>query len=175
MSIGRDAPCRLAATVLFLLIALLSTGCRLVVEEPAAVGNDTQFSAMSGGVMELPEYDAAVSAIDFDPPLKRDALVSLLRPVKLQVAVENKGIMPLTNLVVEARITSQKGDFSASDRVRVSRLSPGEVRLVEFEGVSPPAEMPASSSYRIRVTVEGQRTDANPRNDSRDVVVRVVD
>lgn len=83
--------------------------------------------------------------------------------------------MPLSQLVVEARLSSQKGEFSAQDKVQVDRLSPGETKVVEFAGVAPAQMLPKSPSYRIRVTVDSQQSGTNLRSNSREVIVRVVD
>lgn len=161
--------------VLFLLLAFSVTGCELIVEEPRAAREDAQRVAMSTAVAELPEYEVAVSAIDFDPPLRREVLQNTHAAVKLLAAVENKGTMPLTQLVVEARVTSQKGEFSAQDRVRIDRLSPGETKVVEFGGVAPVQMLPKSPSYRVMVAVESQQPSLAFRNSSREVIIRVVD
>ncbi len=175
MSSGRGVARRSAVLAPLLALVLLAAGCELVVDEPRAARDDAQRNAMSTAVADLPEYDVAVSAIDFDPPLRRGTLLSTHETVKLLAAVENKGTMPLSHLVVEARVISQKGDFSAQDRVQIDRLSPGETRVVEFQGVAPVQMVPQSPSYRISVTVNGQPSNPRLRSNSRDVVVRVVE
>lgn len=176
MPIMRDAARGPVAIVLLLALALVATGCDLIVEEPHGARNDdSQRSAMSTAVADLPDYDVAVSAIDFDPPLKRETLLNTQKGVKLLAAVENKGTMPLTLLMVEARVTSQKGEFSVQDRVPVDRLSPGETKVVEFESVAPVQMLPKSPSYRVTVTVSSQQSNVTLRTASREVIVRVVD
>ncbi len=172
----RDAARGPVAVVLLLALALMVAGCELIVEEPQAAGtDDIQRNAMSTAVADLPDYDVAVSAIDFDPPLKRETLLSSQKGVKLLAAVENKGTMPLNQLMVEARVTSQKGDFSVNDRVPIDKLSPGETKVVEFSGVAPVEVLPKSPSYRVMVTVNSQQRDVSLRSASREVIVRVVD
>lgn len=167
-----------ARSVVLLAAALVtlssSTACRLSVEEaPPKV--ELQRSTMSTGVAALPAYDAAVSAIDFDPPLQWENLLDSRRPIKLLAAVENNGTNTLYNLVVEAVLTSQRSDFSLSDRVKLEKLAPGETKVVEFKEIEPVTTLPRSSSYRIGVTVDGQQADANPSNDRHEVIVRVAD
>ncbi len=171
----RDAARGPAAIALLLAFAFLLSACELIVEEPKEARDDNQRAAMSTAVADLPEYEVAVSAIDFDPPLRRETLVDTQRGVKLLAAVENKGTMPLTRLLVEARVTSQKGDFTTQDRVPINSLSPGETRVVEFESVAPVQMLPKSPSYRVRVTVGSQQPDISLRSASREVIVRVVD
>lgn len=161
--------------VALLVTALSLSACRVSVEEPLVSSAPTELTVLSNSVTSLPDYDAAVAAIDFDPPLQRDAVYDPRRPTKLLAAVENRGTMPLLRLVVEASITSQKGDFSAQDSVYLERLAPGETRVVEFDGVAPATTLPRSPSFRIRVVVNGFQRDANPQNNSREVLVRVVD
>jgi hypothetical protein len=155
--------------------ALIAIGCELIVEDPARARGDAQRNAMSTAVADLPEYDVSVSAIDFDPPLKQQTMLSTHKTVKLLAAIENKGTMPLNQLSVEARVASQKGDFSAQDRVQIDRLSPGETKVVEFAGVAPVQMLPKSPSYRIRVSVDSQQSSGNLRSNYREVIVRVMD
>ncbi|HEX2988144.1 MAG TPA: hypothetical protein VHS06_08240 [Chloroflexota bacterium] len=168
-----------ARVVAFLLalsaLALILSGCELVVVESSGVRGDAQRNAMSTAVADLPDYDIAVSAIDFDPPLKQQTIPTTQKGLKLLAAIENKGTMPLNQLVVEARLSSQKGEFSAQDKVQVDRLSPGETRVVEFAGVAPAQMLPRSPAYRIKVTVESQQSGSGLRSASREVMVRVVD
>ncbi len=169
-----------AARVVVLLLALsalalILPGCELVVEDSGGARGYAQRNAMSTAVADLPEYDVEVSAIDFDPPLKQQTILTNQKTLKLLAAVENRGTMPLRQLLVEARLSSQKGEFSAQDRVQVDRLSPGETKVVEFSGVAPAQMLPKSPSYRIRVTVESQQSGSNLKPASREVIVRVVD
>ncbi|MGE5620862.1 MAG: hypothetical protein ACM3US_16565 [Sphingomonadaceae bacterium] len=164
-----------AVVVLLVTFALTLAGCDFIVEEARTFRGGAEPGAKPTAVADLPEYDVAVSAIDFDPPLKRETLVSTQNSVKLLAAVENRGTMPLTGLLVEARVTSQKGDFTADDRVPIDRLSPGETKVVEFEGVAPAQVLPRSTSYRVRVLVESTQSNTNLRSASREVIVRVVE
>ena len=157
-----------------LVILLSSTACRLTVEEQQQPV-EPQRTAMSVGVGALPEFDAAVSAIDFDPPLPWDSLLTNRRPVKLLAAVENNGTRPLYDLVVEARLSSQQGEFSARDQLKVARLAPGETKVVEFGRMMPATALPRSPSYTVRVTVGGGQRDAHPENNNHEISIRVSD
>ncbi len=172
----RDAARGPAVLTLLFVLILVTAGCDLVVEDPSGARNDDiQRSAMSTAVADLPDYDVEVTGIDFDPPLKRETLLSTQTGVKLLAAVENKGTMPLTRLVVVARVTSQKGDFSVHDQVPVARLSPGETKVVEFASVAPVDTVPRSPSYQVTVTVSSQSQNVSLQSASRSVIVRVVD
>ncbi len=160
---------------LSLVLAVFLTACELSVEEPQGARDEAQRSALSVGVASLPAYDVAVSATDFDPPLRRETLSSSTRSVKLMAAIENRGTMPLTRVVVEARISSHKGDFSAQDWAQIDKLSPGETRVVEFAGVEPVTTIPRSPSYQILVSARSQQPDANPQNNNRELIVRVAE
>lgn len=175
MPAARGAIQRLAALVTLSAISLILVGCDLIVEEQQKPSSNSVTRPVSTSATELPLYDVTVSAIDFDPPLKRDALSGVHKSIKLLAAVENKGTMSLTNLTVEARITSQKGDFSANDRVPLAKIAPGETRVVEFAGMLPTTNLPRSPSYLIRVTVDGSQLGTNVRGNVKEVIVRVVD
>jgi hypothetical protein len=166
----------LALLVGTLLILFASSACTVTVEEakpsPTAVA---QRSSMSSGISALPEIDAAISAIDFDPPLRSDTLLRSQRPVKLLAAVENSGTTALYDLTVEAFLASEGSGVTIQDRVRVEKLAPGETRVVEFQQMASISTLPKSSSYRIWVTVGGRQPDANLRNNLREVIVRVSD
>jgi hypothetical protein len=171
----RDAKRGATLLAVLLVVALSLVGCELVVEDPQGSAADDFRPPASTSATELPLYDVTVSAIDFDPPLKRETLLGYQGSVKLLAAVENKGTMPLTNLTVDARIVSQKGDFSAEDGVPVRKISPGETKVVEFGGMVPATTLPKSPSYRIRVTVESGQLGPEVRSNVREVIVRVVD
>lgn len=175
MPTAREATRGIAVLATLLAISLLMGGCELVVEEPQVSSSGKMRPPVSTLATELPLYDVAVSAIDFDPPLKQETLAGFNKSVKLLAAVENKGTMPLTNLSVEARITSQRGEFSANDRVRLEKVAPGETRVVEFGGMVPTTTLPRSPSYKIRVTVDSPQLGPNVRSNVREVIVRVVD
>ncbi len=175
MPTAREAIRGVVVLVTIFSLSLILAGCELVVEEPARSNSNSSRNAVAASATELPLYDLSVSAIDFDPPLKREALQGYNKPLKLLAALENKGTMPLTGLTVEASITSQNGDFSAQDRASVEKVAPGETRVVEFAGMLPASNVPRSPSYRIRVTVEGKQLGPNVRGNVREVIVRVVD
>lgn len=154
-------------------MASLVTACEVSVVEPQATSQATQQVALSTGVRALPAYDVAVSAVDFDPLLRRESLASSAGQVKLLAAVENRGTMPLTRIMVEARLTSPKGEFTAQDRAQIARLSPGEVNVVEFEGMQPSSSLPTASSYKITVRADAQQADSYAADNVREVVIRV--
>jgi hypothetical protein len=155
--------------------ALFLTGCELSLQEPQGASEGGQRVAMSTVAAPLPQYDVAISAIDFDPPLKPGAVLNPARPVKLMAAVENKGSMQLSKLVVEARVSDQRGDFSAQGQVQVDKLSPGETRVVEFQGVAPVSGLPRSPSFKIKIDVDGAQLDPALPKPSRELVVKVTD
>ena len=159
----------------FIVISTVLAGCELVVEDQQKTSARELKQPVATLATELPLYDVSVSAIDFDPPLTREALSGFQKSIKLLAAVENKGTMALNNLTVEAQIVSQKGDFRANDRVPLAKIAPGETRVVEFKGMVPTTSIPKSPSYSIRVTVDGPQIGANVRGNVREVIVRVLD
>jgi hypothetical protein len=168
---------RLALLAGALVVLTSMTACKVTVEEvkPRTPVVEVQRTAMAQAVSALPDFDAAVSAVDFDPPIRSDTILRSQRPVKLLAAVENSGTMPLYDLRVEAFISSQGNGSLLHDWVTVEKLAPGETRVVEFQQMASLATLPKSSFYRIGVTVGGRQPDANPKNNIHEVIVRVGD
>ncbi len=158
-----------------LALVVFSAGCRVTVEEPHGTSDNGQRTAMSASAAPLPQYDVAISAVDFDPPLKPELLLSPNRPVKLVAAVENKGAMQLSKLVVEASVDSQEGEFSLQDRVSLEKLAPGETRVVQFNKVSTLTAIPRSSSFKVKVSVASPQLDQALPKPSRELLIRVSD
>ncbi len=158
-----------------LALVLIQTGCEVSVEEPHGASKSGEQVAMSTSTSPLPKYAVSISAIDFDPPLKSDTLLKSQQPESLVAAVENKGTAQLRQLVVEAQVSSQRGEYSARNEVQVDKLSPGETKVVRFTGVGPLAELPKSPSYRISVSVTGAQLDPSLPKFSRVLTVRVAD
>jgi hypothetical protein len=157
-------------------MALLSAACDVVVEDrPDGASFPGQRSYPLALNRQLPQYEVAISAVDFDPPLSRETLQDAGNPVKLVAAVENKGTKQLSGLTVVARIENQKGDFSEQDQVGIDKLIPGELRVVEFDGIAPLPDLPRSPSYRIRITVDGPQLDSWRPKPTRELLVRVLD
>lgn len=172
---GRDAMRGLAVlTFLFVLVAvILLAGCSVSVEEPRLATEKEQRTALSTSAAPLPQYDVAISAVDFDPPLRGEALLTVQQPVKLVAAIENKGAMQLSKLTVEARVTDRRGDVSLQDRVSLDKLSPGETRVVEFGRSSPLVSLPHSSSFRVTVSVDSPQLNPVLPRPSKELIVRV--
>jgi len=164
------------ALLAVLIVVLLASACDVAIEDRSGDASyPGQRSSPLALTRQLPRYEVAISAIDFDPPLSRQTLEDASRPVKVVAAVENKGTMQLSKLTIVARIENQKGDFSEQDQVSIDKLIPGEARVVEFERVSPLPVLPRSPSYRIRVTVDGPQLDSWRAKPSRALLVRVMD
>lgn len=174
----RRSAARAPAVLSFLFVSafvLLLTGCEVSVQEPPGAAKDGQQVAVPTSTAPLPQYDVSISAIDFDPPLRRDILLNSQRPAKLVAAVENKGSTQLRKLVVEAQVSNQSGDYSARDQVQLDKLSPGETRVVEFDGMGPFTGLPKSPSFKIRVSVDGPQLDPALPKPSRELTVKVSD
>ena len=177
MLITRDAarsPAGLSFLVAFA-FAIVLTGCRVGIEEPHNAGANIQLATSPTAAASLPQYDVAISAIDFDPPFRRETALNPQQPVKLAAAVENKGTMQLSRLVIEARVTNQKGDFTAQDHVLIDKLSPGETKVVEFGGPVILTTLPKSPSFLIRVAVDGSQLDPALPKPSRELIVKATD
>lgn len=168
---GRAPASPVSLLLLFgLVVALLSTGCKLTIEEQDSEPSIPR-EVVAGSSSGMPEYEVAISAIDFDPPLQRAMLITTQK-MKLLAAVENRGTKRLSQLLVEARVSSRGGEYSAQDRTQLWSLAPGETRIAEFVGVAPGTVMTGSRSYQITVTVESQEPGVKA---SRELLVRVAE
>ena len=174
---GRDAVRGPAALVLLTALAflVLSAGCSVIVDEANKAADVGVRSTASAAAAPLPQYDVAISAVDLDPPLRQGAVLSPNQPFKLVAAVENRGSMPLSALQVQARFSSQQGDFSVQDQISLDRLSPGETRVVEFRRVGTVSSLPRSPSYSIIVSIDAPQMDSSRPKPTRELTVRVVD
>jgi hypothetical protein len=176
MPIARFKALHLTLLAGTLVVLLSSAACQVSLEEVnQSPPVEVQRTAMAQSVSSLPEFDAAVSAIDFDPPIRSDTILRSQRPVRLLAAVENNGTMPLYDLRVEAFLSSQGNGSTIKDWVKVERLAPGETRVVEFQRMASVSTLPKSSFYRIGVTVSGRQPDADPTNNTHEMIVRVSD
>lgn len=174
---GRYAMRGPAALSLLLAVAFLvfSAGCSVVLDEASQAADGGPRSPISVSAAPLPQYDVAISAIDLDPPLRQSTMLNPDQSLRLVAAVENRGSMPLNMVQVQARLSSQQGDFSIQDQVSLDRLSPGETRVVEFRKVGVVFNLPKSSYYRITVSVASPQIEPSRPMPTRELTVRVTD
>lgn len=94
--------------------------------------------------------DLAILGIEFNPPLRYEDVAAAGRMTML-VAVENRGLQAETGVHVEARLVgASDADELARRTERLDTIAPGEVRVVQFDGLS---LVPYRPSYILTVTV----------------------
>jgi len=132
------------------LIALLLTGCGQVVITKEEVTNTPVPTPY--GVLTAPGggHDLAVLGIEFNPPLRYDAVVAAGR-LALLVAVENRGSYLEENVQVEARLLGlTESDEILKRTTYLDVLAPGEVKVARFENLQ---LLPYRPNYTLVVTV----------------------
>ncbi len=91
--------------------------------------------------------DVAVTAVDFEPPLRSSSNASS-GDISLLVAVENKGVRREKDIQVVAQIMGKEDELLYSDTRMVDSLAAGEGRVVQFGRLS---GLPLRPSYTIKV------------------------
>ncbi len=120
-----------------------------------------------------PEHGIAVLAIDFDPPLDSDEILTS-SGVTLLVAVENQGTSDEQDVPVKALLLDVSDNATErelfDETVTIPSLEGGELRVVRFTQVS---QVPLLESYRLLVRVEPVPGEVDLRDNTRtfDIVV----
>lgn len=139
-----------ALPVAISLLMLLAAACQLI--EGPLQGKPTTRSLESAPIaLGAPASgpDVAVTAVDFDPPLKPNANLAS-GDISLLVAVENKGDRREKDVQVVAQILGKEDELLYSDAQVADSLVAGEGRVVRFSRLS---GLPLRSSYTINVWV----------------------
>jgi hypothetical protein len=103
---------------------------------------------------QLEEHNLAVLAVDFDPPLEYQEIISRKRRgegITLLVAVENTGATSEHDVSVEVDLSKDDGQtLFLHKSALIDAIAPGEITLVRFKDT----EIPFSYEYQLRVRVE---------------------
>ena len=91
--------------------------------------------------------DVAVTAVDFEPPLKPSANLAA-GDISLLVAIDNRGDRREKDIQVVAQITGKEDELLYSDTRVVDSLAAGEGRVVQLSRLS---GLPLRSVYTIKV------------------------
>ncbi len=154
---------RLVCLGLILVLASVSSSCTSAVTLlPGATG-----TPLPAATVTPPAHDLGILGVEFDPPLDLAQILSR-GGVRLVVAIENRGLMPQSDVRVTARLVDP-GDGSNprvlfDESVSVSRLEAGELRTVGFPQVS---ELPRLEVYRLEVYVEPVPGEADTADNTR--------
>ena len=100
------------------------------------------------------EHGLAVLAVDFDPPLVYEEILSRRNRgegITLLVAVENTGAHTEQDVHVEVELSRDDDDDAAflQKQGSIEALAPGEIRIVQFRDTN----VPFSYAYLLRVRV----------------------
>ena len=138
--------------VMWMLVGLALAGCVQV----EVVGGLPSPGATSSATVATPspptsEHDVAVLAVDFEPALEYEHIISDSEGITLLVAVENTGLWAEIDVQVEARLSSYKSDDPILEDVRaIDAIAPGEIKIVRSKT---PSRIPYRPAYRLRVHV----------------------
>jgi hypothetical protein len=151
---------RWLSTVVCFTTLITLTGCTGALEVTDTTERQKSETPISGSILVAeptivtPEHNVGVVGIDFDPSLEYQEIVKR-GSLTLLVAVENRGLEPENMVEVHARLfvaTSSISDtFSVEGTRTIDQISPGEVTIVDFEGLS---HIPIRSQYKLEVSVE---------------------
>lgn len=148
----------------------LVTACQLVTTPP--------LGKASNGRVEPPPIalaapasgpDVAVTAVDFEPPLKPNADLSS-GDISLLVAVENKGDRRERDIRAVAQILGNEDEILYYDARVVDSLAAGEGRVVRFSVLS---GLPLRSSYIIKVWAIGVPGETRLENNAKTYRVQI--
>lgn len=97
------------------------------------------------------KHDLAVLAIDFDPPLEYEQLITSKDGITLLVAVENSGDSNENDVTVQAELSTDDGQkVIMTNENLIPAIAPGEIRIVRFKSLG---DIPYRTAYRLKVWV----------------------
>lgn len=130
------------------LLALLLTACQLVALTPQGkVSSSRPESPPIALAAPASGPDVAVTAVDFEPPLRPTSNITA-GDISLLVAVENRGDRRERDIELVAQILGNSNEVLYSDARIIDSLAAGEGRVVQFNHLS---GLPLRPSYLIKV------------------------
>jgi hypothetical protein len=142
-------PCIAGALVLALVSLAACAEVEVVDTTPSISAPDTLASPLSPG---SGEHNLAVLAVDFDPPLSYEQLITRRQSVALLVAIENTGTRTERNVTVRVQLsTSEDPDLLLTQGASVASIASGEIQIVRFASLG---EIPYHQTYRLEVAVD---------------------
>ena len=173
---------RFVSTVICLTTLITLTGCAGALEVTDTTERQITETEMPNSVpvveptIVTPEHNLGVVGIDFDPSLEYQEIVKR-GSLTLLVAVENRGLQPENTVEIHARLyvhsSSFVDSFSVERTQTIEQISPGEVTIISFEGLS---HIPIRSRYTLEVVVapKAGETFLSDNERSFDIVVNGV-
>lgn len=113
------------------------------------------------------EHDLAVLAVDFDPPLDYQEIVtrkSRGEGITLLVAVENTGVSTERDVLVQARLSERSSEtMYVEKRGTIEIIAPGEIKIVHLRDTDIPFSFEYTLSVFIVPVVGETRLDDNSK------------
>lgn len=150
MSESDEIRCIWLITVLMILASLSLAGCaQIEIVDRAPASLDTP----SPNKVKAPvdEHDLAVLAVDFDPSLDYEQIMTKSEEATLLVAVENMGLRTETDVKVKALLSTYEDDTPILEKTSyLDAIAPGQIKIARFKGIS---RIPYKPAYRLKVWV----------------------
>ena len=165
---------RIAALVAMLAAVFPLSGCGVNVTDRTPA-SPTPLTRNSSGLVDAPStaenHDVAIAAVDFDPALDPQKLVSG-KPHSLLVAIENKGNRTEEQVIVTAQLlTADRQQVLMSSQKQVNLISPGNLTVVKFPGAT--NNLPRQRTYLLNVEIQPCPREANLANNKRTLEIQV--
>lgn len=154
-----------AAALSILLLAVCASGCiniEVVDRTPSTSGTTPSTQGQ-----QPVDHNLAVLAVDFDPPLEYDEIMSRRERgegITLLVAVENTGVVAEENVTVSVELAKDGAQtVFLRKQAAVGAIAPGEIKLVRFKDT----EIPFSYEYQLKVHVAEVEGETNTADNTR--------
>jgi len=133
-----------------MLASLSLAGCNGVeIVDRAPVPLDTL--SLSKASPPPDEHDVAVLAIEFDPSLEYEQIMTRGEQATLLVAVENVGLQTEAEIKVKARLSTYEDDTPILEKTcYIDTIAPGQIKIARFKGIS---NIPYRQDYRLKVWI----------------------
>lgn len=160
-----------AAMAIALVAVSLLPGCVRVEVLDRSMKRSEVISPLIPRLSLADEHDLAVLALDLEPRLEYEKIVSNDEGVTLLVAVENVGVWTETDVKVEARLSSNDGSEVILEKTtRIDAIAPGETKVVRLRS---PSRIPYLSAYLFEVHVSPVAKEAHTTNNHKSYEIRI--
>lgn len=149
---------RLALIASVVILSLI--GCTRIEVVDRQEGTDTETPTPSQVTPD--EHDLAILAVDFEPQLDYEQIVSDPDGITLLIAVENTGLSTETDVLIEAQLSADEGRTIIVERgAEIASIAPGETQIVRFSQIPRPPYRPTYQLSVQAVAVSGETNLAN--------------
>jgi len=150
-------------TLIASVVILSLVGCSRIEVVDRQEGNDIETPTPSQIAPD--EHDLAILAVDFEPQLDYEQIVTDPDEITLLIAVENTGLSTETNILVEAQLSADEGrTVIVEQSAEITSIAPGETQVVRFSRIPRPPYRP---TYQLSVQVVVVPGEANMANNLR--------